>query len=121
MEVIMRLFVYVSFVAALIVGFSWTGHTTLAGNDGDPKKELKKEECPYYGGGKTATCPYTGKKGVLDGSDKGKTNSVCPYSGKKGECPRSGDKSECPVTGEKGKTSSEKESTPVKKIEVKKV
>ncbi|GAB1441981.1 hypothetical protein MASR2M39_08160 [Ignavibacteriales bacterium] len=96
----MRLFVYASLVAAFILGLSWTGHTTLASNNGDPKKELKKQECPYLGGEKTATCPYTGMKG---------------------ECPYSGDKSECPVTGEKGKTSSDKVSMPVKKIEVKKV
>ncbi len=117
----MRLFVYASFVAAFILGFSWTGHTTLAGNNGDPKKEVKKQECPYLTGEKTATCPYTGKKGASNKVKKEAGSSECPYTGKKGECPYSGDKTECPVTGEKGKTSSDKESMPVKKIEVKKV
>lgn len=117
----MRLFVYASFVAAFILGFSWTGHTTLAGDNGDPKKEVKKQECPYSTGGKTATCPYSGKKGALNNEKQKAGNSECPYSGKKGECPYSGDKSECPVTGEKGKVSSDKELMPEKKIEVKKV
>ncbi|MBK7866558.1 MAG: hypothetical protein IPJ75_05945 [Ignavibacteriales bacterium] len=117
----MRLFVYVAFVAAFILGFSWTGHTTLASNSGDPKNEVKKQECPYSTGGKTSTCPYSGKKSASNSGEKEIGNSECPYTGKKGECPYSGDKSECPVTGEKGKVSSGKESMPVKKIEVKKV
>ncbi|MBN8547331.1 MAG: hypothetical protein J0L60_14455 [Ignavibacteria bacterium] len=117
----MRLFVYASFVAAFMFGFSWSGHTTLAGNNGDPKKELKKQECPYLNGEKAAVCPYTGKKGTQTGEKKDSGKSECPYTGMKGDCPYSGGKSECPVTGEKGKTSSEKESRPVKKIEVKKV
>lgn len=117
----MRLFVYASFVAAFLLGFSWTGHTTLAGNNGDPKKELKKQECPYVAGEKTSTCPYTGKKGALNNKKRENGSSECPYTGQKGECPYSGDNTKCPVTGENGKTSSEKEMTPVKKIEVKKV
>lgn len=117
----MRLFVYAAFVAVFMLGFSWIGHTTLADNNGDPKNEVKKQECPYSGGGKISTCPYSGKKGALNNEKKESGISECPYMGKKGECPYSGDKSECPVTGEKGSVSSDKESIPAKKIEVKKV
>lgn len=117
----MKLFLYASFVAAFILGFAWSGHTTYAGTNGDPKKEIKKQECPWLAGEKTSKCPYTGKEGASNKTKKDSKNSECPYTGKKGECPYSGDKAECPVTGEKGKVSTGSETTPVKKIEVKKV